>query len=126
MQNAVAMNVSNGLSKIYVGAQYSKPPYGVGDPVLIYRGQKIKTLAQVLTWLGIVASVFGGIVLIVDGGWELQSGLLVMVGGALLSWLGSLTLYGFGQLIENTEILVRRSRDGEEDTNPDPESSTIL
>ncbi len=89
-------------------------------------GQKIKTLAQVLTWLGIVASVFGGIVLIVDGGWELQSGLLVMVGGALLSWLGSLTLYGFGQLIENTEILVRRSRDGEEDTNPDPESSTIL
>ena len=49
-----------------------------------------------------------------------------MVGGALLSWLGSLTLYGFGQLIENTEILVRRSRDGEEDTNPDPESSTIL
>lgn len=37
LQNAVAMNVSNGLSKIYVGAQYSKPPYGVGDPVLIYR-----------------------------------------------------------------------------------------
>lgn len=87
-------------------------------------GQKIKTVAQVFTWLGIVASAFGGIVLIVDGGWELQLGLLVMVGGALLSWLGSLTLYGFGQLIENTEILVRRSRDGEEDT--DSESSTIL
>ena len=87
-------------------------------------GQKIKTVAQVFTWLGIVASVFGGIVLIVDGGWELQLGLLVMVGGALLSWLGSLTLYGFGQLIENTEILVRRSRDGEEDE--DPENSTIL
>ena len=37
LQSNVAMNVSNGLSKIYVGAQYSKPPYKVGDPILIYR-----------------------------------------------------------------------------------------
>lgn len=37
LQNAVAMNVSNGLSKVYVGAQYSKLPYDVGDPILIYR-----------------------------------------------------------------------------------------
>ena len=37
LQNAVAMNVSNGLSKVYVGAQYSQLPYGIGDPILIYR-----------------------------------------------------------------------------------------
>ncbi|MCF0134304.1 MAG: hypothetical protein HUJ72_10595 [Blautia sp.] len=37
LQTKVALSVSNGLSKIYVGQQYSAPPYGPGDPILIYR-----------------------------------------------------------------------------------------
>lgn len=37
LQTKVALSVSNGLSKIYVGQQYSAPPYGPGDPIFIYR-----------------------------------------------------------------------------------------
>lgn len=36
LQNYVGLNVSNGLSKIYVGAA-SNPTYEIGEPVLIYR-----------------------------------------------------------------------------------------
>lgn len=65
---------------------------------------KIKTMAQVICVLGIIGSVIGGIVLIsVD---MVIVGIIVLIGGSLLSWLGSFGLYGFGQLIENTDILV--------------------
>lgn len=37
LQESVALNVRNGLTKIYVGAQYTAPPYSTGDPVFIYR-----------------------------------------------------------------------------------------
>lgn len=37
LQTGVAMNVTNGLSKIYVGNQYTPPHYKIGEPVLIYR-----------------------------------------------------------------------------------------
>ncbi len=37
LQEAVALNVTNGLSKIYVGAQYTKPHYKPGEPIFIYR-----------------------------------------------------------------------------------------
>lgn len=58
---------------------------------------KIKTMAQVICVLGIIGSVIGGIVLIsVD---MVIVGIIVLIGGSLLSWLGSFGLYGFGQLI---------------------------
>ncbi len=33
------------------------------------------------------------------------TGLLVIVIGSILSWLGSLVLYGFGQLVDNSDII---------------------
>ena len=64
-------------------------------------GGKIKVVAQLATWLGIIASVVSGIVFIAS--LESPMGIFVMIGGSLISWLSSLTLYGFGQLIEHTE-----------------------
>ena len=32
------------------------------------------------------------------------SGLLTIVLGALLSWVGSFVLYGFGEIVENSDI----------------------
>ena len=32
----------------------------------------------------------------------------IIIGGCLMSWIGSFLLYGFGQLIENTDILVKQ------------------
>lgn len=66
-------------------------------------GDKIKTLAKVIAWLGIIASVVVGIVTISTG-----VGILVLILGPLFSWLSTLVLYGFGQLVENTDILVHQ------------------
>jgi hypothetical protein len=37
LQTQVALNVANGICKIYVGSQYTKPHYQIGEPVFIYR-----------------------------------------------------------------------------------------
>lgn len=66
-------------------------------------GSKIKTVAVTLTWLGIVMSVLTGLVIFLDGSME---GLFIMIFGSLFSWLGSFLLYGFGQLVENSDKLV--------------------
>lgn len=37
LQEQVALHAANGICKIYVGAQYTKPHYQVGEPIFIYR-----------------------------------------------------------------------------------------
>ena len=79
-------------------------------------GGKIKSLAKFMCYLGIALSV--GV-----GGWLLYciprgygseqqmllvGGIATIVVGSLLSWLGSLGLYGFGQLVESTERIEAR------------------
>ncbi len=71
-------------------------------------GGKIKGVAVIVTWIGIVVSVISGLVMMSDED-LIFIAILVMGLGSLGSWLGSLTLYGFGQLIENTDILVRKN-----------------
>ena len=71
-------------------------------------GRKIKTLAKVITGIGITASIIYGAVVVrlSNSPIFIIQGLLTMIVGSLISWLSSVTLYGFGQLIENTDILV--------------------
>ena len=69
-------------------------------------GSKIKTLAQVVCWIGIIASFLIGIILISQDEDTALIGFLVLVLGSLFSWIGSFMTYGFGQLIENSDILV--------------------
>ena len=77
-------------------------------------GGKIKGVAKVVTWLGIIGSCLAGFVMLVEGvdGDEMLAlyGILLAGLGSLFSWLGSLTLYGFGQLIENSDLLVEQGR----------------
>lgn len=65
-------------------------------------GGKIKIVAQVITWIGIVCSVISGVVLVINAGFI--PGLLTAVFGSLFSWLGALAMYGFGELVENSDI----------------------
>lgn len=37
LQEQVALSVANGICKVYVGAQYTRPHYQVGEPIFIYR-----------------------------------------------------------------------------------------
>lgn len=60
LQTGVAMKVTNGLSKIYVGNQYTLPHYKIGEPILIYRihnGTGQKRYKSCLTSFCIVTDV---------------------------------------------------------------------
>ncbi len=87
-------------------------------------GRKIKGLAKFICWIGILLSILVGVVIIAGGdaselsdavegaeqlagmGWI--GGVLVIIIGSLASWIGSFFMYGFGQLIENTDRLVQK------------------
>ena len=80
-------------------------------------GGKIKGLAKFMCWLGIILSVIIGIVLIIgatnrNGYYRYTDtttiiyGIIVIVMGSLLSWIGSFVLYGFGELVDNSSKLV--------------------
>lgn len=73
-------------------------------------GSKIKTLAKVIFIIIASLSLIAGVLIlfIVDNGFII--GILTVGIGVLLSWVGTFFLYGFGQLIENTDILVRESK----------------
>ena len=85
-------------------------------------GGKIKKLAFILCIIGIIVSVILGLLVGVgvgsissyaSYGYSRSGGgasgvlffILIAGGGSLLSWISSFTLYGFGQMIENTDII---------------------
>lgn len=73
-------------------------------------GGKIKKLTVILCIIGISASVVAGLILIAIGSNSygqkglVAIGFVVMIVGALLSWIGSFFTYGFGELIENSAV----------------------
>ena len=74
-------------------------------------GGKIKFLAKTMCWLGIVSFIFLGLALIYIGGTKEApimaiQGVIYLIFGPIVSWIGSWFFYGFGRLIENSEIIV--------------------
>lgn len=67
---------------------------------------KIKSAAQVVCYAGIGVSVLNGIALLTREAVIL--GLLYIFFGSLIAWVTSLCLYGFGQLIENSDRIAGR------------------
>ena len=81
-------------------------------------GGKIKGLAKVVCWIGIILSfIMGVIMMATQGELGVATGLITMIIGALASWVGSFVLYGFGELVENsdirTELAVKKSMESE-------------
>lgn len=68
-------------------------------------GGKIKAVAKVTAWVGIVFCLIYGFVLLVPADDTAPIGLLIMTVGSLLSWMSSLVLYGFGELVENSAVI---------------------
>ena len=79
-------------------------------------GNKIKTLAKVICWFGIVLSTLLGLyysnVLATK---NFLGGIILFfvysIIGSLLSWIGSFILYGFGELIANTKSILNNQDD---------------
>ena len=80
-------------------------------------GKKIKTLASVICWLGIIVSVIAAISMFAAAsesyyGGESYTilGFVYLVGGPLISWIGSFFTYGFGELIDKVSDIERNTR----------------
>lgn len=79
-------------------------------------GRKIKTFAKVMCWIGIIASVVAGLVMIATSfssdapAAGIVAGILTAVMGSLFSWVGSFMLVGFGELVENTAEIAANTR----------------
>ncbi|MDR1299347.1 MAG: zinc ribbon domain-containing protein [Oscillospiraceae bacterium] len=79
-------------------------------------GDKIKGLAKVIAWLGIIGSVIYGIALMVQGGDMMGygggalvgAGFVVIIVGAIASWASSLVMYGFGELVEKATVIAAK------------------
>ena len=75
-------------------------------------GERIQSFARVFLWLGVAICGLVGFVLFVNGVSEdgtgvMIFGLLLMTVGSLVSWVNFLLLYGFGQLIVNSDRIAR-------------------
>lgn len=68
-------------------------------------GGKIKKLASILATLGVIASIIVGFIFIMKIR-DVLTFILITGLGSLVSWISSFCLYGFGQLIENSDIKV--------------------
>jgi hypothetical protein len=78
-------------------------------------GGKIKSLASLIAILGIISSIASGFFLFIDG--RFLVGILTAVLGSLASWIGSFMQYGFGQLIENSDYLVKVAKNTQSSHN---------
>lgn len=81
-------------------------------------GSKIKTLAKVLFWLGLLAAIMVGVLEILQAVGntnnetsEKVTGILVgvgiIVGGFVVSWLSNFLLFGFGELIDSNQKILQ-------------------
>ena len=82
-------------------------------------GKKIKTLAVTICVIGVAASVIVGITFIygldsfgLSGFVKLENrisaGILVIVFGSFISWIGSFFTYGFGELIDSNQAIEKQ------------------
>lgn len=81
-------------------------------------GKKIKTLAKVLCWVGIIAYAIAAIIMIAigangDSGAMIAYGVAVLIVGPLSAWIGSFFLYGFGELVDKAIDIEKNTRCGE-------------
>lgn len=81
-------------------------------------GSKIKALAKVVCWIGIIFSIIAGIMMATTGSAGVLAGVMTIVIGAVCSWVGSFVLYGFGEMVENsdtrTELAVKAAEEKKE------------
>ncbi len=86
-------------------------------------GKKIKSLANVLCWVGIIAYVIAAIAMFViaaDNPWDAEHyvpiGFAFLIVGPLSSWISSFFMYGFGELIDKACEIEENTRSYERES----------
>ena len=70
-------------------------------------GKKIKTLAVIVSIVGVVVSIICGMTVMTGNA---GVGLLIAILGSLASWVSSFFSYGFGELIEKTTEIANNTK----------------
>ena len=74
-------------------------------------GGSLKALAKIVFWVGLIASIICGICAWSD--WWLFDGFLNFlvfgIAPAVFFYVTSMLIYGFGELVENSQILAQNS-----------------
>ena len=81
-------------------------------------GAKIKGLAKLIFWIISIISILGGIFVIIQGIGSSDNnaktvimsiviGFIIAVGGMVLAWLQNFLLYGFGELVDSNQKILR-------------------
>ena len=67
-------------------------------------GRKIKFVASLICWVGIIGCFVLGGILLDDAYYDIEYviGYVILIGGPIISWVSSFFMYGFGELIEET------------------------
>ena len=78
-------------------------------------GEKIKNVAKILCWVGVIANVIWAIVMFVKAGdsWRLEGlfiglGFVFLIVGPIISVIEGMLIYGFGELIDSNIDIKRR------------------
>lgn len=85
-------------------------------------GKKIKSLAEFICYIGMVLYVAIGFALFIkavqieDGNLAIIA-LVILIIGLLASWIGSFFMYGFGELIDNTQKIKEVLQDNKKQKN---------
>lgn len=82
-------------------------------------GSKIKTLAKVLFWISVIGSMIGAFGVIafaaMSGSDEILIaiiiGIVIVVVGIIFAWLSNFMLYGYGELIDTNQKMLRILQD---------------
>ena len=81
-------------------------------------GAKIKGLAKFIFWVVSIAAVIMGMLTIIQGIGNAHNeskeiitsillGMAIMVGGVIMAWLQNFLLYGFGELVDSNQKILR-------------------
>lgn len=112
-QDAMVLSAINSLEKQFEEkpkAKESPIPQSQHSRMFDNVGQKIMSAAEIFCWLGIAVSVICGVILLMTGFDSRNGEVLVFAGiavaiiGSIVSWLGSLIAYGFGEMVNNSRI----------------------
>lgn len=78
-------------------------------------GGKLKVWAKILCYAGMSLSLIIGSIIMIMGGVTgmitFGIGFLTIVGGSLVSWISSFWAYGFGTLVENSDIIAKKVKE---------------
>ena len=80
-------------------------------------GEKIKFLAKFLFWLTAIMGIVLGLVFAIVGGLRavltaekllcIFVGIAIIIGGFLLAWIQNFVLYGYGELIDSNQKILK-------------------